>query len=172
MNGNYNASFLLHRLTSYARHMQVRRACQSWPWLLRAPKPLLLTCTYATRSRGRAPFARYERQGTPRNKLPADFLRKTWAEASNAELEKALAFMARNSHPERKLANVSRLVTYMHETRAIAPTITHYEAMILANTDAQGSASNVKQLLLRVDAAGLRGSGLIDNAVLQVCPTV
>jgi hypothetical protein len=146
--------------------MQAGQACRSTPWLLRVRVFTPIRRAYATRFR--PPFTIYQRPPNPPKRLPKEQRLKRWAEASDAELERKLAWIARNLPSGERFATVSSLVDYMHKSRHITPAVQHYEALILANADRQGSISNVRQLLSSMEAAGLPASGLIDNAVLEV----
>lgn len=88
-------------------------------------------------------------------------------EASDAELEQRLAWTVRKQAGG-KISAVKRLLKYMHQERRIQPSLAHYEALILANTDPEGSAQSVRHILFKLRKSGLRYGALIDNAVLKV----
>lgn len=153
-----------HLLHSYARHMHIGRTClratrASYTSLLRPPQRAHGS------TRRRIPFAKYERPSRTWRPSPRP-LRKPWPEASVAELEQELKWTARNKP---SIQTVEALLRYMLEERRVQPTAAHYEAMILANHDPEGSINNVKAILSEMEEYGLPTSGLIDNAVLEVC---
>lgn len=150
-------------LLSYATHMHIGQA------YLRTAR---VSCTSVLRISQRAhesthrriPFARYELPTWRTSPRPLPVW-KPWPGASVAVLEQLLAWIARNKP---SITTAERLLRYMIDERHVQPTTAHYEAMILANRDPDGSIGNVKAILSEMEDHGLQTSGLIDNAVLEV----
>ena len=147
---------------THARHMHIGRAYFRVS-RVSCTSVTLPQCAHAS-TRRRIPFAKYERPPQPWSSGPRP-PRKPWPEASVAELEKELTWTARNKP---SIPTVEALLRYLVDERRVQPTAAHYEALILANRDLDGSIHNVKAILSEMEEHGLPTSGLVDNAVLEV----
>jgi hypothetical protein len=144
--------------------MQSARACRRQVWL---PRVTFVTSARRAYRNRPGPFAIYHNPQKPAREVPAEVLRKSLNDSSNAELEQRLSWTAKKKLGSR-LPVVTRLLNYMHQKRGIRPTLAHYEAEVLANTDPDGSAQNVKNILLKMKERGVASGALVDSAVLEV----
>jgi hypothetical protein len=82
------------------------------------------------------------------------------------ELEKRLQQIAHHSPSVRSISNLLRVLT-VH--RSVKPTVSHYEALILSNCDAElGSINTVKAVLQEMEREQLAIGTSIYEAVLKV----
>jgi hypothetical protein len=119
---------------------------------------------YARRS---GPFVRYAAPSNAPARPQLASRHKPLHKASDVDLEKRLALVARQK-TEGTLGETERILRYIHEKRHLQPTPSHYEAQIVANTAPGGSIDNVKKILAEMQVAGLSAGALVDNAVLEV----
>jgi hypothetical protein len=88
--------------------------------------------------------------------------------AVQKKLEKELDFVA-HSRPE--VGVVQSILKILFEKWGVKPTAVHYEAMILANCDAEnGSVNTVKALLEEMEREGVVVGASVYYAVLKVRP--